>query len=447
MLFAPVRGSVFDFPMSYPGYNPFSYSNPPTPQGFNWDGQDSVSTSVSTPQDVQAISPIVFQHHLSPVDSNATTPLVPEPALPPAPTPAPAPAPLPIPQPPVYEAPRTIQLQERAARNHYRFDNIDESHFRNAEKRKASSAADGDEMPSSTRPSSAGAGPSRVPHGRAHAQSHPYRRPHTATSPVGSASAPGAHAAAVRESASSLPPTSRRTSSSAPRADEPQVLVYERSSQMRTGVTPFAVPAVGSGKAVSCPAMSVWRQRTVTSDARSDTQGLGAERGDGVTNRYADPFVLSAVLGESSCRASFLPALSARSSTAHDPTSPADLQVAQLPPATVMTPHTTGPSMATATKRYGIRADVHFDAASNEMTVMLELPGLKKSDIHIVMNVCPYSRVRQLTISGRSRSPLPPGVYQVQERKFGDFSRVVALPMDSKVSVGFVAACRVSYRP
>ena len=69
------------------------------------------------------------------------------------------------------------------------------------------------------------------------------------------------------------------------------------------------------------------------------------------------------------------------------------------------------------------------------MTAMLELPGLKKSDMRIVMNVCPYSRARQLTISGRSRSSLPPGVYAVQERKFGDFSRVIPLPIDTKVSI------------
>lgn len=71
------------------------------------------------------------------------------------------------------------------------------------------------------------------------------------------------------------------------------------------------------------------------------------------------------------------------------------------------------------------------------MTAMLELPGLKKSNIRIILHCCPYSGIRQLTISGRSRPSLPrgEGIYTVQERKFGDFSRTVPLPKDTKVSV------------
>ena len=414
MLFAPVCGSVFESPMSFPPYNPYAsnYSSPPTPQGFNWDehAPGSVSTTVSTPQDIQAISPLVFQHHLSPIDSNvntaATTPQ--EPAPPP---------------PPAYEPPRTIHIQERAVPSQFRFDNIDESHFRNAEKRKASSSVDVDEMRSSTSPSLSGAGPSRVPHGRAHAQSHPYRRPRPVAVQGGVESEAQQ---AVVNSASSLP--SRRTPA---RGSEP--LAHERGSQLRmgTGVTPIVAPAVGSGKAVSCPAMSVWKTQTDASSESRDLQGQGVGGGggglSGVTNRYADPSVLSVVRGESSCRAIF--PSSTRSVAVPDPTSPADtlaIQATQLP-----TAHTQGPPAFA--KRYSIRADVHFDAASNQMTVMLELPGLKKSDIRIVMNVCPYSRVRQLTISGRSRSPLPAGTFTVQERKFGDFSRVVPVPSDTKV--------------
>ncbi|OBZ77519.1 hypothetical protein A0H81_02570 [Grifola frondosa] len=41
------------------------------------------------------------------------------------------------------------------------------------------------------------------------------------------------------------------------------------------------------------------------------------------------------------------------------------------------------------------------------MTAMLELPGVKKADLQLTMSVCPYSRVRQLTVSGTSRPALP----------------------------------------
>jgi HSP20 family protein len=86
-------------------------------------------------------------------------------------------------------------------------------------------------------------------------------------------------------------------------------------------------------------------------------------------------------------------------------------------------------------KRMLIRADVHFNALSNEMTAVFELPGLKKHDLEIKMYICPYSRVRQIIITGRSRPVLPAGVYTVQERKFGDFYRTVAVPLDTKVSL------------
>lgn len=82
-----------------------------------------------------------------------------------------------------------------------------------------------------------------------------------------------------------------------------------------------------------------------------------------------------------------------------------------------------------------ITADVHFDATTNEMTAVFELPGLKKCDLTIRMQICPYSGVRQVTIMGRRRPLFPQGVYTVQERKFGDFYRTVVVPLDTKVSI------------
>lgn len=67
------------------------------------------------------------------------------------------------------------------------------------------------------------------------------------------------------------------------------------------------------------------------------------------------------------------------------------------------------------------------------MTVMFELPGLKKTDLRMRLSVCPYSRVRQLTISGRSKRPLPETGFTMKERRFGDFIRTVVVPYDTKV--------------
>ena len=86
-------------------------------------------------------------------------------------------------------------------------------------------------------------------------------------------------------------------------------------------------------------------------------------------------------------------------------------------------------------RRLIIRTDVHFDPAANEMTAVFELPGLKKHDMTIRMQMCPYSGVRQLTVMGRSRPVLPEGMYTVQERKFGDFYRTVVVPLNTKVRV------------
>ena len=81
-----------------------------------------------------------------------------------------------------------------------------------------------------------------------------------------------------------------------------------------------------------------------------------------------------------------------------------------------------------------ITTDVHFDPAASEMTAVFEVPGLKKRDLSIHMCLCPYSRVRQIIITGRSRPVLPQGIYTVQERRFGDFYRTVVVPVNTKVS-------------
>ncbi len=84
-------------------------------------------------------------------------------------------------------------------------------------------------------------------------------------------------------------------------------------------------------------------------------------------------------------------------------------------------------------RRYGIRADVHYSSEENIMTAMFELPGVQRSDLRITMSVCPFSRVRQVSISGISRVVLPLQGHSVRERKFGEFFRTLAIPPETKV--------------
>jgi HSP20 family molecular chaperone IbpA len=86
--------------------------------------------------------------------------------------------------------------------------------------------------------------------------------------------------------------------------------------------------------------------------------------------------------------------------------------------------------------RFIIRTDVHYDPESKVVTAMLELPGVKKADVSVTLSTSLYNRVKQVTVSGRSRPafPLDSGhVHTVRERKFGVFTRTFAVPSDLKV--------------
>lgn len=180
--------------------------------------------------------------------------------------------------------------------------------------------------------------------------------------------------------------------------------------------------------------MSVWRASSIESHEQGQRVASGGH--SAATNRYAASSVLSAVSGESSCPPT-RPVFPSPSPAATSPTQTPAAQVSQLPAQDQLR------AFLDAEKRFSIRTDVHFDVGSNQMTAMMELPGVKKGDIRIVLNVCPYSGVRQLTITGRSRPALPSGVYTVQERKFGSFVRSVPLPMHTKVRpLVMVSRCR-----
>lgn len=88
---------------------------------------------------------------------------------------------------------------------------------------------------------------------------------------------------------------------------------------------------------------------------------------------------------------------------------------------------------AVVERNYAIRADVFFDKDANLMKAMLELPGLKKSDLKITLSRCPYTCVKQLTIAGKSKPVFPDAGLAVKERRFGRFYRTMAVPSDTTV--------------
>ncbi|KAI0634824.1 hypothetical protein C8Q77DRAFT_1104206 [Trametes polyzona] len=152
------------------------------------------------------------------------------------------------------------------------------------------------------------------------------------------------------------------------------------------------MPAVGTAMAVSCPATDSWREGLL---------GL-------VENTVVSAASVSA-------------------SASHDPeTTPtatprAALQGLLLPPGT-----------AEPVRRYGIRADIHYNTEENVVVAMFELPGVKRGDLRITMSVCPFTRVRQVNVAGISRSPLPLQGHGVRERKFGQFVRTLVVPPETK---------------
>lgn len=66
-------------------------------------------------------------------------------------------------------------------------------------------------------------------------------------------------------------------------------------------------------------------------------------------------------------------------------------------------------------------------------TAMFELPGVKKSDLKIELSRC-QNGVKQVSITGESRQPLPDGLMALKERKYGKFRRILPVRHDTKAS-------------
>jgi len=76
-----------------------------------------------------------------------------------------------------------------------------------------------------------------------------------------------------------------------------------------------------------------------------------------------------------------------------------------------------------------IRMDVHYDKDTKDVTVAFELPGLQKEDVSIDV----HNDV--LTVSGgnKASSDRSEGGFVVRERRYGKFTRSLALPQGLKV--------------
>lgn len=292
---------IMSYPYQQPQPPPYAvdYSNPASPWALDQHPQ-LPPPQLGTPSthSNMTISPEAFQQQLSPMDSPASAPLLHEPPPPP-----------PLHAPP-FEPPRTIQVPERVPPRPFRFDRSYESDFlqtaqepaaadtRSAHRHAAGQApgggAAGDELSLSTRPSSGGAGPSRVPHARAaHAHAHPYRRPAGAASPVGARTGVNSRPA---QAAAGMRPRSAAAGSAAAtpqeRADsEP---LAERTARASRGA---ALLAALPRTSVPCPAVPVWRVEGYTHDA-------SATRDQQQQQQQQDQDAQGAAVGEASGSAS-----------------------------------------------------------------------------------------------------------------------------------------------
>ncbi|KAI0305191.1 hypothetical protein B0F90DRAFT_1702313 [Multifurca ochricompacta] len=103
----------------------------------------------------------------------------------------------------------------------------------------------------------------------------------------------------------------------------------------------------------------------------------------------------------------------------------------------------TTPSQSTSpSKVYSIRTDIHFNINTNTMTAMLELPGVKHSELSVTLATEPYTHARQITVSGRTYPPFAEPTPEdrertKRERKFGEFLRRFQVPPHTQVCLKF----------
>lgn len=88
---------------------------------------------------------------------------------------------------------------------------------------------------------------------------------------------------------------------------------------------------------------------------------------------------------------------------------------------------------------FKIRTDVYRDPATNICTAIMEMPGVKKDEVKIVLTTDKYSGARELNVTGDRRLAYPSVNYMAREIKHGVFQRYVVVPLATKVNI--VSCC------
>jgi HSP20 family molecular chaperone IbpA len=102
--------------------------------------------------------------------------------------------------------------------------------------------------------------------------------------------------------------------------------------------------------------------------------------------------------------------------------------------------------------RWMPRMDSQFDKEKGTLSMMLELPGLKRDQLTLQLAQCPFSETKQLTLKGRTESPFAsaggsgdasgsgreggdavPAAFTHTERRFGEFKRTIVVPLHTRV--------------
>ena len=73
--------------------------------------------------------------------------------------------------------------------------------------------------------------------------------------------------------------------------------------------------------------------------------------------------------------------------------------------------------------------DVHYDKDTNDVSVAFELPGLQEDDVSIDV----HNGILIVSGGNKASSEVSEGGYVVRERRYGKFTRSLALPQDLKV--------------
>ncbi|KAH6905331.1 hypothetical protein BKA70DRAFT_1026969, partial [Coprinopsis sp. MPI-PUGE-AT-0042] len=81
---------------------------------------------------------------------------------------------------------------------------------------------------------------------------------------------------------------------------------------------------------------------------------------------------------------------------------------------------------------YSVRMDTAYDADTNTMTAMLEMPGVRQEHLTLRLSTCSYNGVRQLSVSGTLHPPAELAPKLLSERRYGMFQRAFPVPATTR---------------